>query len=136
MTQFGILPQDVIDAAYGVTVPSGQNPRIARLIVKAEGLILDRIPTLQTRIDAGKTRLASVQSVVEDMVVRVLRNPNSLRQVGIDGDTATIDQAVSSGQLYLSDDEHDRLLTDVITPRRPAPIRSIRQAPPRWMRTC
>jgi len=44
------------------------------------------------------------------MVLRVVKNPRSLRSLGLDDFQATIDQAVSTGMLYLSDDERARLL--------------------------
>lgn len=132
---FGVTVQTVIDAAYGITVPSESHGRVQALINKAIGLLLDEIPNLEHRVTDGRTKSASAKSVVEDMVVRVLRNPNALRQITINGDSATIDQAVSSGQLYVTEAELARLRKDVSVQasKRAGKLRSIRQALPPWM---
>lgn len=132
MSSFNATFDDVCKSAYGLTVPSSAQAGVEKLIDKAEGILLDEIPNLQARITAGRTKVDSVQSVIEDMVVRVLRNPNALRQIGIDDGTATIDQTISSGQLYVSDAELARLRKDVTAKSRAA-VRSIRLANPPWV---
>lgn len=132
---FGVTVQTVESAAYGITVPSESLASVQALIDKAVGLLLDEIPNLVQRVADGRTKADSAKSVVEDMVVRVLRNPNALRQITINGDSATIDQAVSSGQLYVAEAELARLRKDVSTQasKRAGKLRSIRQALPPWM---
>lgn len=46
--------------------------RAARMIDRAETLILQRFPTIPQRIDAGELSKSVVAGVVEDMVTRVL----------------------------------------------------------------
>ena len=130
MSLFGVNPTNVADAAYGLTVPSSAVAGIVKLIEKAEGILLDEIPSLHQRSTSGRTKPESVKSVIEDMVVRVLRNPNSLRQITVDDGTATIDHAISSGQLYASPAELARLRKDVNGSARGG-VRSIRLAKPR-----
>lgn len=132
MSVFNVTSDNVVDAAYGITVPSTAQAGVEKLLGKAEGMLLDEIPNLKERTDTGRTKLESVRSVIEDMVVRVLRNPNALRQISIDDGSATIDQAISSGQLYVSEAELARLRKDITKRKRPA-VRSVRLANPPWM---
>lgn len=46
-----------------------------------------------------------VADVMASMIVRVLKNPDSVRSDSIDGDTTTLDAAISSGEMYLTADE-------------------------------
>lgn len=125
---FGVLPHEITDAAYGLTIPPGSTDAIARLIDKAERLILDAFPNLPDRVATGRPTTETVRDVIENMVIRVLRNPSSLRSIAVDDGTAVIDSAVSTGQLYLSDDERSRLAPI----GRRGNVRSIRQQYPRW----
>lgn len=104
----------ILAAAYGITLTDAQVEALPLLIEKAQELL--PVGTEQWIAD-GRTKAATVVSVVEDMVVRVARNPRGLRQVSIDDFTGTIDQALSSGGLYLAPDELERL-TPTQTGRR------------------
>ena len=64
-----------------------------------------------------------VVGVVADMVLRVLKNPNGYRQVMSGDVSATRDAAISSGLLYLGDDEVARL-SDPRTPQGAFTIRA------------
>lgn len=46
-----------------------------------------------------------VADVMASMIVRVLKNPDSVRSDSVDGDTTTLDAAISSGEMYLTADE-------------------------------
>lgn len=46
-----------------------------------------------------------VRDVMVSMIVRVLKNPDSVRSDSIDGDTTTLDMSISSGEMYLSSSE-------------------------------
>lgn len=81
----------------------------------AWGIVQDEIPGVVRRMaldeaDDRHLRSESVARVVVAMVIRVLRNPDARRQLGEDTFQETIDQAVSSGQLYISEIERGRLL--------------------------
>lgn len=104
-------PSDVREAAYGTRIPSGQHvdKSITRLIEKAARLIVDKVPNLEQRLDSGKLRVSTLKDVLEDMVVRVVKNPGGYRQIGIDDFQATIDHALSSGALRLDRAERRRL---------------------------
>jgi hypothetical protein len=93
-------------AAYGITLTTAQVEGLPTLITKAQTLLP---AATEQWVTDGRLTEALVSSVVEDMVVRVMRNPRAYRQVSIDDFSGTIDQAISSGLLYLSDDELARL---------------------------
>ncbi|MEV4737180.1 MULTISPECIES: hypothetical protein [unclassified Microbacterium] len=81
----------------------------------AWGIIQDEIPGVVRRMaladeDPSRLRKESVARVMVAMVIRVLRNPDARRQLGEDTYQETVDQAVSSGQLYISEMERGRLL--------------------------
>lgn len=104
---YGVTPQAIRDAAYGIDVPAGDvvDQQLVALIEKAEVRLNARIPTLAGRFEADEVSVRLVGGVVEDMVLRVVKNPQALRSFGIDDFQATIDNAVSSGLLYVSADE-------------------------------
>ena len=91
------------------------------MINDAMVLLTVRRPTLLADVAAGLVTAESVVLVVCAMVLRVLKNPESKRQESIDDYSWTRDTAVSSGALYVSDDEL-RLITGVVIPR----VRSVR----------
>jgi len=68
-----------------------------------------RVPALQARYDAGLVTDGLIRRVVAAMVVRVLKNPDSLRSWTVDGDSFTRDSVVSAGLLFVSADEIELL---------------------------
>lgn len=128
---YDVTPDDIRNVAYGIDIPTGAtvDAQIAVLIAKATTRIDEAVPSLAARVVAETTSRAVVQDVIEDMVLRVVKNPKSLRSLGLDDFQATIDQAVSSGMLYLSDDERARLLPHGRTTQR---LGSIRIGVPAW----
>lgn len=58
---------------------------------------------------------ALVADVMASMIVRVLKNPDSVRSDSIDDHTTTLDAAISSGEMYLSNSEIS-LLTPRVVP--------------------
>lgn len=96
---------DIRAVAYGVTIPCDADGALSRLIAKAEARLLIAVPSIASRLAAGTLDVDLVKGVVEDMVLRIVRNPRGLRSVSIDDFQATIDRALSSGELYVSDAE-------------------------------
>jgi hypothetical protein len=88
------------------------------LLIDAWVELLARIPDLEDRMVAGRVSDALVRRVVAAMAVRVLKNPDAIRQWQIDDASFTRDQLVSSGMLYASPDELGLLLG---TPAMPPP---------------
>ena len=68
-------------------------------------ILSSRIPTLDATTADGTTDPNLVRAVLSAMVLRVMRNPEGKRQESIDDYSWTRDQAVSTGTLYVSDDE-------------------------------
>lgn len=83
------------------------------LLEDAEVRLLARIPTLKERITAGDVEARLVTGIICDAVIRVLKNPNSIRSTGVDDGQVTIDTTVSSGRLYFTDEELDMLAARV-----------------------
>ena len=81
------------------------------LLERVEAMILRRIPDLATRITTDTGLQAVVVRVEADAVARVLTNPSGVYQESVDDYSYTRDRAVSSGLLYISDDEWADLLT-------------------------
>lgn len=108
---FDVTPQDIRNAAFGIKVPTGTvaDVQLAALIEKAKNRLVPGIVSLTRRVEAGTLEEQTVNGVIEDMVLRVVKNPRSLRQLGIDDFQTTIDSAVSTGALYLSDYERELL---------------------------
>ena len=128
----GVVPQDIRDAALGFTIPTGTAANVAlqKLIDKAELRILARVPDLAARLEAGTISPEVLASVIEDMALRVARNPDGKKSEAIDDYSWTLDSRVSAGLLYLSDDE----LALLVPAERPRPkaIGNIRVSVPSW----
>lgn len=72
-------------------------------ILKNEAVGIDR------RLADGKVDADLVKATLVAMVERKLRNPDALRGYAVDDGQTTIDQAISSGQLYVTPEELARL---------------------------
>lgn len=134
---YEVEPDDIRTAGYGLTIPEGErvDEQIQHLIDKAETRLNALVPTLPDRVTGiapGPTQkpaidLETVQGVIEDMVLRVLRNPRALRSLGIDDFQSVIDTTVTSGLLYVSGDE-----LALLSPRARRQVRSMRMHIPSW----
>lgn len=67
----------------------------------AEVVLRALYPNVGARVAAGTLSVATVQHVQVQMVLRVVKNPENLRQWSVDDASFTRDQAVSSGLLVL-----------------------------------
>lgn len=72
-----------------------------------------RIPAVESRLASGDLEAEDVVGVICAMVIRVLKNPQGYRQRSIDDASVTIDTALASGELYLSDSERADLTLQV-----------------------
>ena len=127
-----VTPNDIREAAYGFEIPAGEavDTKLNKLIAKAGERILGAYPTILDRLAAESIQPGAVKGVIEDMVLRVARNPNGYRQVSIDDYNRTIDTALSSGQLYISDQEAELLAPPSKSKTRGA--RTARLGLPAW----
>ena len=77
-------------------------------LADAWGIIVARVPSVNTRLDMPSQDQALISLVVQiqcAMVLRVLNNPSGKLEQHIDDYSYRLDQAVSTGALYLSDAE-------------------------------
>lgn len=92
----------------------------------AWALLTARRPSLEADLTAGTVSHANAVRVVSAMVLRLLKNPEGKLEESIDDYRYRRDSALSSGELYVTDDE----LAD-LTPGRPSGgVRSVRLVTP------
>lgn len=80
----------------------------------AYGIVCEEIPRAEARMalpttDPGYLAPERVARVMVAAVTRVLRNPDARRQLGEDTYQETLDSVISSGQLYITAAERQRL---------------------------
>ena len=77
-------------------------------------LLRRRIQTIEADIaaDTSGDLQADAVRVLATAVLRVMKNPDGIRQESVDDYSWTRDQAVSAGLLYISDDELNDLIVD------------------------
>jgi len=73
------------------------------------------VPGLEARLELEATDPASLETddvidVLVSMVIRKLRNPDGLRSWGGDDYQQVVDQELSAGKIYLTDDERLSLM--------------------------
>jgi hypothetical protein len=108
---------DVADELGRAITDPAEMRQVNRWIATVERIVKGRIPDLDTQAAAGLIDPETVKDVQVAAVARRARNPEGLRNrtrtVSIDDysrtEQATIDSAVSSGELYLTDAEWERL---------------------------
>lgn len=93
-------PLDIRDAAYGLELPSAD--ALVRLIAKAEDRLLARVPTIPARVADGSLRVELVRGVVEDIVLRVVRNPDGHSSEQPGPFSFRLDRAVASGRVEVT----------------------------------
>ena len=76
----------------------------------AWAVVLSQVPGVETRMTAETLSVDLVVKVVSAMVLRILKNPDGLRQWSVDDASFTRDQALSAGLLYLADSERIELM--------------------------
>lgn len=96
-----VTPEDV--AAGWRPLTEAETGAAEELILRATVLLGVKVPNLDAKPDA------IVKLVIESMVRRVLKNPDGyrIRNESIDDytDGGTIDSSLSTGELYVSDEE-------------------------------
>jgi len=96
------------------TFTAGESAQVSAWVDDLEADILERIPTLEALILAGRPTVATIKRVVAGAIIRKLDNPKGLksRTVAIDdySTTEVADSSNSAGWLGLTDDEWNLLL--------------------------
>jgi hypothetical protein len=107
-----------VQVSLGRALTTAETTQATGLLERAELLITRRLTDLADRIVDDASLEDVVVLVESDAVARVLRNPNGVYQEHVDDYSYTRDRAVSSGALYISDEEWDLLL---VTPGTTVP---------------
>lgn len=123
--QASVTAQDIEQVWRPLT--TAESATIAGLSSSAWRRIVATIPGIESFMDVitpatePRVPLETVQDVMVSMIVRVLKNPSSARIVSesIDDytDGKTLDAAISSGELYVSDYE-----IAMLTPAQTVPV--------------
>lgn len=103
-----------VEVRYGRTLTPSESAQVTAWIDDLEAEILERLPSLDSLILAGRPTVGTLKRVECAAVIRKLQNPEGLRTttVAIDdySTTKTVDAANSAGYLGLTDDEWNLLL--------------------------
>jgi len=101
-----VNPVTVADLEARFRPLSEDERTVARaLLDDAWAIALTRRPSLDMDVANGVVSWGLAVAVISAMVLRVLRNPNGVRQWSVDDYSETRDSAVSAGVLYVSDEE-------------------------------
>ena len=106
------VPIDVNDVAGVIERPLTPDEKrvIPRWIDQALGRLLDAVPDVEARKALPPTNPLHVrEDVIKDALVnaveRKVRNASGLRQFGTDEYSQTIDASLSSGKIYIADED-------------------------------
>ncbi|OJX72826.1 hypothetical protein [Leifsonia sp. 71-9] len=113
MTNPAII-QDVIER-FERPLTDTEKTAGAKWLDDAWSIVRRNVPGIQARMSLNPDQPGYIESedvvrVLSWMVIRVLRNPEALRQWSDDTYNQTVDTAMSSGLLYLADSELADLL--------------------------
>lgn len=97
-----------------------ETPFAESLLADAWALATLQLPGLNPAVTSGAANRDAVVAIISAMVIRVLRNPDGVRQWSVDDYSEMRDNTISSGALYLSEDELSLLGTAIggTRPRR------------------
>ena len=119
---------DDVKKRYSRPLSPSQSEWVETRLSDACEILKSRIPGLEARVDSGDVSEGLVFATLCEAVIRVLKNPGSVRSTGVDDGQVTIDTTVSSGRLYFLDEELEALRPQVHT----SGFYSIPLAPPYW----
>lgn len=98
-----------IAAYWGRTLDAGQQAQANDLAAAASGIIRDEFPTIDERIALGQIAATTVSYIASQMVIRVLRNPEAIKQESVGGESVTLADGAVSPDLWLMPGERARL---------------------------
>ena len=93
-----------IEARWGSSLGS-QQQQVQAMIDDAHAYIRARVPTVDARVTAGTVDPAVITSVIAQMVLGVLRNPEGLRAEMAGVFQRQMDTSAASGRLTLTDEQ-------------------------------
>lgn len=104
-----------VEASFERPLSIDETRVVQNWLNQAWTILCATVPSVASRLQAGTIGRTTVVQVLIAMVERKLRNPNGLRSWDGDNYTETIDQVLSSGQLYPTSDEIARLTPAVVS---------------------
>ena len=100
------IPADLTDLESRFRPLSADEATFANaLLDDAWAILLSQRPNLEAQIDAGTVPEGVATFVLSAMVLRVLRNPNGVKQWSVDDYSETRDSSLAAGSLYVSPEE-------------------------------
>lgn len=121
-----VTAQDIADVGFGLHLGEHDLDQIMPLILRAERLIVSRVPRLEERLNAGTLSEDTVRGVVEGMVLRVIRNPQGVQSDSTAGVSTSFWRSSASGVIELLREDLAQLMP---TQRR---FGSISVSTPSW----
>lgn len=105
-----VTPQQVRELAYGFAIGNDELESLEPLIRHAERKILGRRNLqVKNRINAGTLDVETVQGVVADMVLRVIRNPAGVQSDGAGSVSTSYFRGAASGSVELLEEDVEAL---------------------------
>lgn len=100
------IPVDISDLEGRFRPFVGDESTVAAFLLEdAWAVLLSTVPDLEARMTSAAVREDAVRAVVVAMALRVLRNPNGVKQWSVDDYSETRDGSVAAGTLYVSPEE-------------------------------
>lgn len=100
-----------VENRLGETIPNEELGQVVTLLGDAEAVLTAMVGDLAMRITNGKTSAANIATVAANMVVRVLHNPQGLRQETYPEYALVRDTRISAGGMFLT--REDRRLMGI-----------------------
>ncbi|MFD5599182.1 Gp19/Gp15/Gp42 family protein [Leucobacter sp. NPDC058333] len=94
-----------VEASLLRSLSTAEGEFLPKLLERAEQMLIGYVPDLLTRAAEGTWLRGVVIRIEADMVARVLRNPEGMRQESDGVYSYSVDWAVASGRLKPLDDE-------------------------------
>ncbi|WGH92096.1 Gp19/Gp15/Gp42 family protein [Auritidibacter ignavus] len=101
-------------------------PAVEMLIQRAEAKLIARVPRLVQRVESGVLPESTVQTVVEDMVLRAVRNPEGVASESVGGVSTSYRRSAASGVVEVLKED----LVDLMP--EPSKVRRHSMSVPRW----
>lgn len=86
-------------------IHSDEVDKVGGLLRRASTMIRSQVVNIDLRIAQGKLDAQTVADIATDMVIRVLRNEEGVKQETIGPTAVTYDPTVASGRLFIAPDE-------------------------------
>lgn len=93
-----------IEARWGSSLGS-QQQQVQAMIDDAHAYVRARVPTVDARVTAGTVDPAVITSVIAQMVLSVLRNPEGLRSEMAGVFQRQLDTSAAAGRITLTDEQ-------------------------------